>query len=245
MIDDIRTMIWKEWKETLLQRNLSRKEVLARCAVALGVLALLIWRAGPLIRTTPQAFLMPSFLPFFFLIAIVADSFAGERERHTLETLLASRLSDGAILLGKLAAAVLLMWAVVVVAVVTGLLSANFINNTGGSRFLPLNAITAFLVFYFLLASLIGCVGVLVSLRAATVRQAMQILNIALMVTGFGIIYAFATLPPELKKSLMQAFAPENLHRTEVLAALTLLGLNIIVFVAARMRFRRDQLILD
>ena len=37
---------------------------------------------------------------------MIADGIPGERERHTLETLLASRLSDRSILLGKVMAAV-------------------------------------------------------------------------------------------------------------------------------------------
>jgi len=41
------------------------------------------------------------------VMSIVPDSFAGERDRATLETLLASRLPDRAILLGKVAAATL------------------------------------------------------------------------------------------------------------------------------------------
>ena len=42
--------------------------------------------------------------------SLVADSFAGERERHTLETLLASRLPDRAILAGKLLVPVAVAW---------------------------------------------------------------------------------------------------------------------------------------
>ncbi|MFM7250380.1 MAG: ABC-2 type transporter, partial [Planctomycetaceae bacterium] len=38
--------------------------------------------------------------------SLIADAIAGERERHTLETLLATRLSDAAILIGKVVAAV-------------------------------------------------------------------------------------------------------------------------------------------
>src|SRR3954465_4189577 len=102
MIDDLRTMLWKEWKETGLQRNLSRNERFMRTAVVVAIIGILLWKTGPLMVTAPMAFFMPTFLPLFFLLAIVADSFAGERERHTLETLLATRLSDGAILIGKL-----------------------------------------------------------------------------------------------------------------------------------------------
>lgn len=49
-------------------------------------------------------------LPLVLSAIMIAESLAGERERRTLETLLASRLSERAILLRKMSAAVLLGW---------------------------------------------------------------------------------------------------------------------------------------
>ncbi len=47
--------------------------------------------------------LVPATLMPVMLVGLtIADSFAGERERQTLPTLLASRLSDRAILIGKI-----------------------------------------------------------------------------------------------------------------------------------------------
>ena len=48
----------------------------------------------------------------FFIGPEVPDPLPRERERHTLETLLASRLSDRAILLGKIGAAVGFEWVI-------------------------------------------------------------------------------------------------------------------------------------
>src|SRR4051812_9879303 len=107
MIRDIITVIWKEWRELIFRRGLSRREQLITAVMAAIVFVLLI-RAAPLMASQPQAFAVPSLIMIQLLMAIVTDSFAGERERHTLETLLASRLSDTAILIGKIAAAVLL-----------------------------------------------------------------------------------------------------------------------------------------
>ena len=56
--------------------------------------------------------LVPATLMPVMLVGLtIADSFAGERERHTLPTLLASRLSDRAILIGKIVPSAGLGWA--------------------------------------------------------------------------------------------------------------------------------------
>ena len=55
--------------------------------------------------TSPITMVYWAWMPLMLVTGVIADSFAGERERHTLETLLASRLPDRAILLGKVAAA--------------------------------------------------------------------------------------------------------------------------------------------
>src|ERR1700674_4323483 len=109
MLDDVRTVIWKEWKEVVLQQGgASRRGAQFRVALALGLFGFIIpWRAGPAYVDNPLSLVIPSLIPILFIVGIVTDSFAGERERHTLETLLASRLSDGAILIGKVTCAVL------------------------------------------------------------------------------------------------------------------------------------------
>ena len=56
---------------------------------------------------------------------MIADSFAGERERHTLETLLASRLSDRAILFGKIAACIAYGWLMAMLCVLVGTITEN------------------------------------------------------------------------------------------------------------------------
>ncbi|PJF23668.1 MAG: ABC-2 type transporter, partial [Phototrophicales bacterium] len=55
--------------------------------------------------TSPMNIMVWGWMPFLWVSGIVADLFAGERERHTLEALLATRLSDQSILFGKLLAA--------------------------------------------------------------------------------------------------------------------------------------------
>ena len=92
MIVDIWTVVWKEWQE-LLRAGGSMRSGLFRLLllpVMLGIFLPLQARGTWV--TEPTALLGYAWVPAFLVIGLVGDSFAGERERHTLETLLASRL---------------------------------------------------------------------------------------------------------------------------------------------------------
>src|SRR4051812_23999608 len=127
MIDEIKTVMWKEWRETILsQRGSSRSMTMFRVAFAIVVFGVFFpLRAGPRYVESAFSLIVPSIVPVLMIIGIVTDSFAGERERHTLETLLASQLQDDAILIGKMLTAVLFALAVFVVMLALGLLGAN------------------------------------------------------------------------------------------------------------------------
>src|SRR5438105_13515657 len=104
---DIRTVIWREWRE-FREQLLSLK----RGGLSALVLALILGIVTPA-QMGPEwlgSSLMLAYWPFVassMVSSLIADSVAGERERHTLETLLASRLPDHAILAGKVIAALL------------------------------------------------------------------------------------------------------------------------------------------
>ena len=63
------------------------------------------WRSG----AVPTVFVF--MIPLFLAGPYIADTFAGERERKTLETLLATRLPDSSIYLGKILAVCGYAWA--------------------------------------------------------------------------------------------------------------------------------------
>lgn len=100
-MNDICTIIWKEAKDSLLQGG---RSAVIRPLLLIGIMGLLLplqlgqaWLA-----LSPAAMLLVLYMPFLFVSTYIGDAIAGERERHTLETLLASRISDRAILLGKI-----------------------------------------------------------------------------------------------------------------------------------------------
>jgi ABC-2 type transport system permease protein len=244
MINQIQAMMWKEWKEMLLQRDRSRMDRGFRTTVSMIVFAILVWRVGLAFVDSPRILLTPAFILVFCVVAIVADSFAGERERHTLETLLASRISDDAILFGKIGSAVFLVWALMFLMLLLGLVEVNLVR-ANGSLILPVHRVISTLVFTFLLCLLISCVGVFVSLHSSTVRQATQALNIGFMVLGFTALYASVSLPQEWRTKLAQVLTANNIAFTEFIGVTILLLIDLVLLATARASFRRHGLSLD
>src|SRR5512146_2273386 len=122
MIGDVLTMMWKETK--LLQQGSGRGRLWPLIFV-LVFGAIVPIQAGPAYVHTPIGVAFWMLIPPMLVSTWAADSFAGERERHTLETLLASRLSDRAILFGKIAVLAGFSWAMALVAMVLSLAGVN------------------------------------------------------------------------------------------------------------------------
>jgi ABC-2 type transport system permease protein len=242
-VNDIGTVIWKEWKELVGRSSQSRSDAVKTIVVAAVILGVFVWRAQFIVSNL-GAFIIPSFVMIQLLAGIVADSFAGERERHTLETLLASRLSDLSILIGKILAGVLLAWGLMVFTIGLGVLTA-YARHEGNEMQLPVGHIGAMLFVYLLICLTVSCAAVLVSLRAATVRQAIQTLTWSFMIVFFVGIFIVVRLSPEWRAALMRALAGDHLLRTELIAMAILSGLAGLLFAAARLRFQRARLILD
>lgn len=112
MIADILTMMWKEWRE-LVFHPASLRSTLATAVVLIVLLGVVFpLRIGPAWVNSPLYLAYWGWVPSVLVSTLIADSFAGERERHTLDTLLASRLGDLAVLLGKIAASVAYSFAI-------------------------------------------------------------------------------------------------------------------------------------
>jgi ABC-2 type transport system permease protein len=93
---DIKTILWKEFRELFQARQgLFGRGGWISIAITVGLLGVLIpVQAGEGWVSNPLHMVWWVWVPFLMVTYIVTDTFAGERERHTLETLLASRLSD-------------------------------------------------------------------------------------------------------------------------------------------------------
>jgi ABC-2 type transport system permease protein len=193
---------------------------------------------------SPASIMLWGWMPFIWVSGVVADLFAGERERHTLEALLATRLSDQAILFGKLLAALsygfLLTWVIMFVSAIT----INIAYWAGGLIFYPVEIILAAFVFSILVSGLSACIGVLVSLRAGSVRQAQQLMSIGMLVLfmPFLLVQFIPRSWLVLLGNILENIQPVQ---AAIGIAIVLFVIEAILIVIARRLFQRSKLILD
>src|SRR2546421_8624964 len=236
-MSDILTMVWKESKDSLFQGGWRS---LIRPLIVVGIMGIYLpLQFGPQwVDLTPIGMILLLWIPFFVLISFIGDVIAGERERHTLETLLASRMPDQAILLGKVVATVLYAWGMGVLSLLLGLVLVDLFRTQGNWMFYPLDLFVDAIVLSLLVSVLGASAGVLISLRVSTVRQAQQILSVGTIVLVFGIIFVLQALPANSVSSLTyQQFLLFAMAFFAVLDAI-LLGLSL-------MSFQRSRLILS
>ena len=88
MMQDILTIVWKEYKEFVRQRGSLRGTVMVMVVPALILGVLFPFQTGRMWMESPLQLASWVWVPLLMVATMIADSFAGERERHTLETLL-------------------------------------------------------------------------------------------------------------------------------------------------------------
>ena len=233
-MNDILTMMWKESKDVLFQGGWRS---LIRPLFVVGIMGIYLpLQLGPQwVDLTPIGMLLLLWIPFFVIISFIGDAIAGERERHTLETLLASRMPDRAILLGKVVTTVLYAWGMGVLSLLLGLVLVDLFRTQGNWMFYPLDLFVDALVFILLVSVLAASAGVLISLKVATVRQAQQILSVGTIVFVFGIIFVLRVVPANIISSL--TYSQFLLIAMAVIAVLDaiLLGLSLFSFQRSRL----------
>ncbi len=127
--------------------------------------------------TTAWPVVMWVFLTVIPSALFSAESFAGERERRTLESLLATPISDRGILLGKIGAAVSISWLASLAIPVIGLITANIADWQGAFRFYPILTIVSGLVLSALMIVFVVTLGSMTSMRASIVQDAAMTLT--------------------------------------------------------------------
>jgi ABC-2 type transport system permease protein len=184
MLTDIRTVVWKEWIEWKRQYG-NRKTA---WTISIGMLILfgliLPMEFGKGWFDQEQALYAWVTLPLLLLLRSMGDTFAGERERHTLETVLSTRLPDAALYLGKMIIPAAYTWLFTQFVMLVALIPLYFLfpgNGPHGYSFAMLAAGWEL----SLLSSLYAAVaGVFLSLRAATVDAANQSMFLFLILFG-------------------------------------------------------------
>ena len=179
------------------------------------------------------------FAPFFLIIPIMAssvigsDSFAGERERKTIEALLATPISDSELILGKILVsfipAMAITWgSFAIYAIVVDAITATMFN---GMLLLP-NAVWLIMIFGVTPTIALCSIGltVIISSKVKGFKEAQQI-SVVLLLPVLGLVFA------QISGVLILGPA--------VLAALIaiLAAVDIAVFYVGVKMFRREEIL--
>lgn len=244
MIADILTVAWKELREMLMFGDSRGRNKLSLLVILVIFGVVIPLQNGRDWVTSPISAMVWAWMPYMWVYSVVADSFAGERERHTLEALLATRLSDRAILFGKLLAALAygftLTWAILLVSLVT---INVVVRGEGLLLFSPLMTVGAF-IFSILISGLSASVGVLVSLRASSVRQAQQWMSFGMLVLFLPFMFV-QFIPKAWLESFGSALVNADPLQIAIWAAVVLLVVQSVLLAVAIRLFQRSKLILD
>lgn len=226
---DAFTVLQKELREIVGERQ-SRRGGLVQAVVIIAVMGVLYpastWRFW--LTPHPLAIVYFAFFPGMLAVTVAADAFAGERERKTLETLLATPLGEWAILLGKASAAILWALGVTAVAFVCAIVTVNVRAPLPG-LFLPAPVLVAAALGGALAsASLLTGIAIVMSMRVPVARSAQQMTSLLSLVVFGGIAAAWAGLG--LALTFRNVFVAEG-----ILAAAGVVALEV-----ARAMFKRD-----
>jgi len=238
-MNDALAVAWKEWRELLGQRGARGKAGIGLFLLAFGIVLPL--ETGPSWITSPSVGIAWSWVPMFLVSTVIADAFAGERERHTLETLLATRLPDGAILAGKMVAAIGYAGGLTAGSLLLAEVALNLVGPRHGLLWYAPQVLLTLAVIGLLGSVFVAAVGVLISLRAATVRQAQMALGGTIIVLLLVPVLALRRLPPGWKRGLLPSAGSGA--RLALLALLVFALLDVGVVALAKLRFTRARLI--
>jgi len=240
MINDILTVMWKERRGMFRYRG-SRTRLLMVLVSPLLMAIVFPLQAGPDWVKDLDSVIIAVFVPIILVSITIPDSFAGERERHTLGTLLASCLPDRAILFGKVAVSVTFAWGVTLAAILLGLVTVNVAHWEGKLLLLTPTIALADLALSFLLATLATGAGILISLRSKTVQEAQQTLTVVLIFPPM-VLGMIMTALQDRVRELVGAFKGEQIL---LIVVAILAVIDVVVFVAAMTRFQRSRMYLD
>ncbi|HYI10669.1 MAG TPA: ATP-binding cassette domain-containing protein [Thermoanaerobaculia bacterium] len=239
---DILTIMRKEWSEMLsaAETGVSRRTATIAGIALLAIAAAFAASAGETLVQSPVT-MSVSMVAFLIVLAYVADSFAGERERHTLETLVASAIPDEALVLGKISAAVAYGWCAMMILMMVLLAGANF--TAPGSMY-PLTSLAVAFLLVPLALLLFSVCGVWISLISPTVKAAQARVSVLFLGVIVGMVLLQKFLP---RDSLRQAavLMKSETGRMQMLLGQTifLAALDLILVAFAMVRFRRSRMI--
>jgi len=248
MISDILTVMWKERKGLFRQRG---SRIRAALTMLVPVIMIVIFLPFQIAEDWYNGYfsLIAAFIvPLLLVGTQIPESFAGERERHTLGTLLASRLPDRAILFGKMGLVVLYAWVVTIIALLLSIVTVNIAHWTGQVVFFTPIVALANIIISLLLAGMMASLGILISLRSSTVQGATQAL-LGITLTPIILLQIAGLVVIEIRRdwldSIIEMFSAIEPLYTILIVVAVLLLIFIVLFWIVMLQFRRDRLILN
>ena len=247
MTADLLTVLWKDSKGLFRVRG-SRSRALLTILVPVVMIAIVLpIQMGEDWLTTAWPLMASIVIPLITVGTSIPEAFAGERERHTLPTLLASRLPDRAILFGKWTLGIAYGWAMTLITLLLSAVVVNIMHWDGRVMFYRADMALAHAGISLLFAGFIASLGVLISLRSATAQGAQQALIsallIPLMVVQIGPMLLLSVVPNG--RDILRQITSLNFTHFALITAVVLLLMNAGVLLAAMARFKRARLVLD
>ena len=248
MITDIFTVMWKE-RKLLFRQGGSRFKTAFALVIPLIMLGIFLpWQEGPAWVEGYWSLIGSVIIPLLLVGMVIPESFAGERERHTLGTLLASCLSDQAILFGKVAIAVVYAWGVALFALVLGLVTVNIAHWNGQLVLFTPSISLSNLALSLVMAAFMAGLGILISLRSATVQGATQLLMGATflpLIVLQVIALVLLQMGPGVRDNIGELFASINPTHIILITIAVLVVVTLGLFWVVKSKFQRERLILD
>ncbi|MFA9496591.1 MAG: ABC transporter permease subunit [Candidatus Bathyarchaeota archaeon] len=178
------------------------------------------------------------FAPFFLIIpvmsssVIAADSFAGEKERNTLEALLATPITDSELLLGKILVSFISGMGVTIFGFILYVLTVNVLTvEIFGQYIMPT---VPWLVLIFVLSPAIALLGVgttvIISSRVKGFREAQQ-LSAVLVIPILGLLFGQGSGYLMLGSNVM------------IILALIIGAIDVVVFRFGLLLFQRENIL--
>jgi len=245
VIRDTFTILRKEWLEFRDQLLRIRRGGFSAIVIVLLLGIVTPLQFGPeWLNSWVVMFYFPT-LASSMASALIVDAIAGERERQTLESLLATRLPDAAILFGKMLAALSYGCAFVAVNAIAATLTLNIAFPQQAPLFFQPRFGTLLTLLTVAACLAQTGIGVFISLRATTVRQAQQTFGVIMLVLFLAPTIAFQFLPDDKRASIVFTVRGWGQERIALTAAAVLGSIGVLAALSAWGRFRRGKLALE
>ena len=180
MFADLKAVMWKECLE--FGANSDRRQTFLKLLFFIVIATIFLPMPIEDEEQRNAAWLQLWYLmPTVMTMSVIPDAIAGERERHTLETLLASRLSDRAIALAKMTVAVIYAWSLTILLSLSLLIKINLSDRSRELEFYSSDFFLSGAIGSLLLSILVANIGVLAALKAETIKQAYKRVTTAVM----------------------------------------------------------------